>query len=209
MFRAACDNSVTTSQPAGPPTANPSMSKCSPACPVCNQTGPRQPSPLPHHPAVRLTTTHHDSFHPAPPCGTGRVIPLRQFATPEVAARTISPRPRLGPTPFHRPMPDVSTHPQDVGRRPRQPVRSILTGRRMCYLPRRSACVVECGLEARGYGTSRDFEPSLFEAMRAFLSLTSTGSGMGSSRTTRPPVIHSVRGCLKTVRFGRVAWSWS
>ena len=79
MFRAACDNSVTTSQPAGPPTANPSMSKCPPACPVCNQTGPRQPSPLPHHPAVRLTTTHHDTFHPAPPCGTGRVIPLRQI----------------------------------------------------------------------------------------------------------------------------------
>ena len=77
MFRAACDNSVTTSQPARPPTANLRISKCPPASPICAKPVPHQPSPLPHHrvPAAHRTSSRHPlpSASPTPagrPCSS-------------------------------------------------------------------------------------------------------------------------------------------
>ena len=98
MFRTACDNSVTTSQPASPPTANLRIPKCPPASPMC--ATPVRANPL-HCPATarqRLIATHHDSpsIRHANPCGTGRVIPLRHCDS-RIAARTISPRPPHNP----------------------------------------------------------------------------------------------------------------
>ena len=87
-----CDNSVTTSQPATPPTANLTISKCPPASPICTKTRPRQPSRLPHHraPEAHRNPSRHP-FHRHPhPCGIDRALALRQLATLKLAALNMS-----------------------------------------------------------------------------------------------------------------------
>ena len=61
MFRAACDNSVTTSQPASPPTANLRISKCPPASPVCAKPVRANPLHCPTTARQRLIANRHDS----------------------------------------------------------------------------------------------------------------------------------------------------
>ena len=82
MFRTTCDNSLTTSQPASPPTANLAISTCPPPSQSCPKTSPRQSGALPHH---RTPTAHRnpsrqpfrDPHAPTPAGPTGPVIPLR------------------------------------------------------------------------------------------------------------------------------------
>ena len=62
MFRTACDNSVTTSPPASPPTANLSISKCPPANPICTKPDRANPLHCPTTARQRLIATHHDTF---------------------------------------------------------------------------------------------------------------------------------------------------
>ena len=83
MFRATCDNSVTTSPPASPPTANLTMSKCPPASPICTKPDRANPRHYPTTARQRLIATHHDStFHPhTNPAGPAVSFPLRTLAT--------------------------------------------------------------------------------------------------------------------------------
>ena len=92
MFRAACDNSVTTSQPASPPTANLRISKCPRARPIC--TKPDRAGPL-HCPTTArrpLVATHHDipsiRTHLG---GTGHAI-----STPRSRLSSLPPSPMVG-----------------------------------------------------------------------------------------------------------------
>src|SRR5262245_44284492 len=92
MFRATCDNSVTTSPPASPSTSNLSISKCLSASPICTNQSP--PSPL-HYPTTarqRLIAPHHDTpFHPHPPPAAPAVsFHCANFATAKRADRNIS-----------------------------------------------------------------------------------------------------------------------
>jgi hypothetical protein len=126
MFRVASDNSVTTSPPASPPTANLRIPKCPRASPDVHQ--PDRANPL-HCPArQRLIAPHHDSpsIGIPNPCGTRRVIPLRQLATLELAALNISARPAARPaTPFTAPDPamsEVTTCPAHTARSPTMPM---------------------------------------------------------------------------------------
>jgi len=69
---------------------------------------------------------HHDtpSIGIPNPCGTGRVLALRQLATLELAARNISARPQRGPPPITAPDPDMSkltTCPAHTARSPTIP----------------------------------------------------------------------------------------
>ena len=100
MFRAACDNSVTTSQPASRPTANLRISKCPPANPICTKQdrSNRVPCPTTGAPAAHRRSSRHP-FHPhaPPPAALNRVIPLRQLATLELADLNISARPAARP----------------------------------------------------------------------------------------------------------------
>ena len=68
MFRAACDNSVTTSQPASRPTANLRISKCPPANPICTKQdrSNRVPCPTTGAPAAHRRSSRHP-FHPHAP----------------------------------------------------------------------------------------------------------------------------------------------
>jgi hypothetical protein len=129
MFRATCDNSVTTSPPASPPTADPGITKCPPTCPVCNQTRPRQPSPLPHprhasrssHPI----TTALPSASP-PPAAPIRVIPLptRHSRACRPQDQCASPAwPHTAPAP-HPGMSKVTTRPAHPARSPTLPMRA-------------------------------------------------------------------------------------
>ena len=61
MFRAACDNSVTTSQPASPPTANLRISKCPRARPNCTKPDRADPLHCPTTARRPLVATHHDT----------------------------------------------------------------------------------------------------------------------------------------------------
>ena len=106
MFRAACDNSVTTSPPASPPTANLSISKCLPVSSMCTKPVRANPVHCPTTARQRLIAPHHDSpsIGIPNPCGTGRVLALRQLATLELAALNISARVlRVAPHTNHRP----------------------------------------------------------------------------------------------------------
>src|SRR6185312_8787070 len=70
MFRTACDNSVTTPQPASPAPANLTIWKCPPARPMCTKPDRANPSPLPHHraPAAhRNPSRQHLPSAPQPP----------------------------------------------------------------------------------------------------------------------------------------------
>jgi hypothetical protein len=101
MFRTACDNSVTTSQPASPPTANPSISKCPPASPICTKPDRANPSPLPHHraPADHRKPSRQPFRHP-------HAQPLRDrpcHSTPHTCDSRICRRPHSVPGPRHGP----------------------------------------------------------------------------------------------------------
>jgi hypothetical protein len=97
MFRAACDNSLTTSPPASRPPANLRISKCPPANPICTKPVRANPLRCPTTSRLRLTATHHYTFHPQPHAAPSRVIPLRQLATLELADLNISARPAARP----------------------------------------------------------------------------------------------------------------
>ena len=76
MFRAACDNSVTTSPPASPPTANLTISKYPPASPICTKPDRANPSPLPHHraPAAHRNPSRQPFRHPHAPTPAGPAV---------------------------------------------------------------------------------------------------------------------------------------
>ena len=110
MFRAACDNSVTTSQPASPPTANLSISKCPPASQICTKPDRSNRVPCPTTARQRLIATHHDtpSIRIPPPaapavsfhCANSPLSSLRPATSVH-----IPPRP---PHRFTAPDPDMS-----------------------------------------------------------------------------------------------------
>ena len=87
MFRAACDNSVTTSQPASPPTANLRISKCPPASPICAKPVRTNPLHCPTTARQRLTATHHDtpSIGIPTPCGTAVFFNSGHSRLPQLA----------------------------------------------------------------------------------------------------------------------------
>jgi hypothetical protein len=105
MFRATCDKRVTTSQPASRPTANRRISKCPPANPMCTKPDRANRVPCSTNARQRLIAPHHDSpfIGIATPCGHARVLAVRQLATLELAARTISAHSAARPPPIHRP----------------------------------------------------------------------------------------------------------
>ena len=105
MFRATCDKRVTTSAARQPTNSKPAHLEMPAGKPDVHQTRPRQSCALPHHPRQRLMATHHDSpfIGIANPCGTGRVLAVRQLATLELAARTLSAHSAARPPPIHRP----------------------------------------------------------------------------------------------------------
>jgi hypothetical protein len=83
MFRAACDKRVTTPPARQPTTSKPAHREMPAGKPDLHQTRPRQLSALPHHrvPAAHRTPSRHPSARPDP-CGTGRVLALRQLGAP-------------------------------------------------------------------------------------------------------------------------------
>jgi hypothetical protein len=102
MFRATCDNSVTTSAARQPTNSKPAHLEM-----PAGQTrfAPNQSAPTlctAHHrtPAAHGTSLRQPSIRTPTPCGTGRALALRQLGTLELAALNISAHSaaRLGPT---------------------------------------------------------------------------------------------------------------
>lgn len=137
MFRTACDNSVTTSQSARPPPANPIISKCPSASPIRTKPDRANPLPLPHHraPAAHRNPSPQPFRHPHAP------QPLRHRAVSfhsalsrlaDLAPSTSVPCPRHGPLARSRdiPMPaDHGDHDRVIVIRPAQPAAGLASHR--------------------------------------------------------------------------------
>jgi hypothetical protein len=128
MFRAACDNSVTTSPPTSPPIANPDHPKCPPAQPMC--TKPDRADPR-HCPTTASGSSQGITtpLPSAPPTLRHRAV---SFTAPTRHARACRPqhqctfRAARPPHRFTVPDPDMSkvtTCPANTARPPTMPMR--------------------------------------------------------------------------------------
>jgi len=110
-FRAACDNSVTTSQPAQPTDSKPAYLEMPSSKPDLHQTRPRQPSPLSHHPAPAAhgNPSRHPSIRTPHPL-RHRAVSLRCATRHARACRPQHQCTSRGSAPHtnHAPDPDMS-----------------------------------------------------------------------------------------------------